>query len=345
MAHSAESKANVLLLGGGGVGAIVALNIESGGLAAVTMVLRSNFQVVTDEGYTIHSVDHGKVKGWRPSKVINSVPNVTKESLPPFDYIITTTKNCPDVLPTLAELIAPAVTPGHTVIVMIQNGLNIEKPVFERFPDNIVLSGVSMIGSYEGKLGEINHVDPDILYLGAFHNPNFQDNKREGAAAHEFIKIYDAAGKANVQFSEDVQWSRWRKLIFNGVMNPLCAITGLDSSRVRLTGTLVEGLVRPAMKEVFETASKLGHQLPEDIIDTMINLDPMDLYLKPSMQCDMEKGNLMEVEYLVGEPLREAEKVGVPTPNLKAIYEISKALQWKNKEGRGLVTVPPKRET
>lgn len=51
----------------------------------------------------------------------------------------------------------------------------------------------------------------------------------------------------------------------------------------------------------------------------------------------------MEFEYLVGEPLREAEKAGVPTPNLKAIYEICKALQWRTKEAKGLVKVPPKR--
>lgn len=52
----------------------------------------------------------------------------------------------------------------------------------------------------------------------------------------------------------------------------------------------------------------------------------------------------MEIEYLVGEPLREAEKAGVPTPNLKVIYEICKAFQWRTKEAKGLVTVPPKRE-
>jgi ketopantoate reductase len=51
----------------------------------------------------------------------------------------------------------------------------------------------------------------------------------------------------------------------------------------------------------------------------------------------------MEYEYLVGEPLREAEKIGVPTPTLRIIYEICKALQWRIKETKGLVTVPPKR--
>lgn len=221
--------------------------------------------------------------------VLNHVPNVHNESLPPFDYIVTTTKNCPDIPPQLSELIAPAVTTGHTTIVMIQNGLNIEKPIIEAFPNNIVLSGISMIGSNEGRLGEILQADHDILYIGAFENPNIQDKGREEASAHHFIKIYGASGKTNVSFSDDVPWARWRKLIVNAVLNPLCAITKMDTARVRLTGTLVEGLVRPAMQEVFDIAKGLGHHLPEDIIDTMINVDPMDLYLKPSMQVDAEK--------------------------------------------------------
>jgi len=61
-------KANVLLVGGGAVGAIAALNIEAGGLGQVTAVLRSNFKVVHDKGYNIYSVDHGKLEAWRPTK-------------------------------------------------------------------------------------------------------------------------------------------------------------------------------------------------------------------------------------------------------------------------------------
>lgn len=140
-------KANVLLVGGGAVGAIAALNIEAGGLGAVTAVLRSNYAAVSQNGYNIESVDHGKIPSWKPTKVVNSIPAASETE--PFDYIVCVTKNCPDIKPTLVDLITPAVTKGHTVIVLIQNGLNIEKPLFEAFPDNICLSGVSMIDSHE----------------------------------------------------------------------------------------------------------------------------------------------------------------------------------------------------
>ena len=64
---SANSKARVLIVGSGGVGTMAAYALETGGKATVTSVLRSNFAIVEKEGYHITSLDHGEVKGWRPS--------------------------------------------------------------------------------------------------------------------------------------------------------------------------------------------------------------------------------------------------------------------------------------
>lgn len=60
-------KANCLLVGCGGIGTIAALNLERGGLATVTAVLRSNYSHVVRHGFTVESVDHGSIKGFRPS--------------------------------------------------------------------------------------------------------------------------------------------------------------------------------------------------------------------------------------------------------------------------------------
>lgn len=62
-----DPKKTVLIIGGGAVGAIAAVNLEVGGLATVTVVLRSNYNVVKEKGYTIESCDHGSLTGWRPS--------------------------------------------------------------------------------------------------------------------------------------------------------------------------------------------------------------------------------------------------------------------------------------
>lgn len=64
----ATKKSNVLLIGSGGVGTIAAVNLEAGGLASVTAVLRSNFKKVQKDGFSIKSCDHGVIKGWKPSE-------------------------------------------------------------------------------------------------------------------------------------------------------------------------------------------------------------------------------------------------------------------------------------
>lgn len=62
-----RKKANVLLIGSGGVGTMGAYALEKGGKASVTAVLRSNYSVVKEQGFTIDSLEHGKVKDWRPT--------------------------------------------------------------------------------------------------------------------------------------------------------------------------------------------------------------------------------------------------------------------------------------
>lgn len=77
-------KKNVLVIGGGSVGAIAALNLEVGGLTTVTLVLRSNYNVVNEKGYAIESCDHGFLKNWKPSHGWSlQLPSVLPRHQPP----------------------------------------------------------------------------------------------------------------------------------------------------------------------------------------------------------------------------------------------------------------------
>ncbi|KAI9741264.1 MAG: hypothetical protein M1834_002980 [Cirrosporium novae-zelandiae] len=335
---TASKKANVLLFGGGAVGTIGAVNLEAGGLAEVTIVLRSNFKAVNENGYLIESCDHGDLKGWKPTKVINGVPDVAAESLLPYDYIFVCSKNCSDIPPSIATIIAPAVTPSHTVIVLNQNGLNIEKPIQAAFPSNICLSGISLIDAHEKDPGHIRHEYADDLLIGAFHNPNLKLEDEEKAAKN-FVELYGAAGKTQVAFVDDVPFRRWRKLVYNASWNPICAILETDTGTLKTAAgvNIVEGLVKPVMWEIIAAAKAHGYDLPDDVVDFFINIDPPELKLKPSMQVDKEKGNFLEFENLVGEPLRAGTAKGVDMPKLAIIYELCKLLQWKTKAAKGLI--------
>lgn len=45
----------------------------------------------------------------------------------------------------------------------------------------------------------------------------------------------------------------------------------------------------------------------------------------------------------MGEPLKEGKNAGVAMPTLEVLYQLSKAIQWRAKEARGLINVPKKK--
>lgn len=275
----------------------------------------------------------------------DTIPDVAKEGLPPYDYLILCTKNIPDIPPTIVDLIAPALPKSntHTTLVLLQNGLHIYKPFLDSHPTTPVLSGISMIGSEEIAPGKIIQDEPDRLLIGAFPSPNIAPSTAT-SAAKDFVLCYAKGQKTNCRVSENVLHDRWRKLVYNACLNPICAILGLDTGRLRLAagGEVVENIVRPAMREIVEAARANGVILDDGIVQSMIDADPLESYLSPSMFADVKKGNFIEYENLLGEPLREGKKAEVPMPTLEMLYYMAKAIQWRTMEARGLVTVPKK---
>jgi 2-dehydropantoate 2-reductase len=227
------------------------------------------------------------------TQVRNTIPSIKQESLPPYDYILLATKNTPDIPPTIVDLISPALPTlnTYTTLVLIQNGLNIEKPFLASHPTTPILSGVSLIGSAEPSPGQIIHDEPDKLFIGAFPHPRFDTSLGLATrVAQDFVRIYSASGKTNCIYSPNVLHDRWRKLVYNACLNPICAITGLDSGRIRLADGAVEELVKPAMREIVEAARVSANVvLEEGIVQWTVDVDPLESYLKPSMQQDLDK--------------------------------------------------------
>lgn len=226
-------------------------------------------------------------------------------------------------------------TPGKTAIVLSQNGINIEKPLISRFPKNPIISSVAYTGATETALAKIYHDDEDCQKIGAYASPQIPIEVSEEAAKN-YVKIYNPEGKLDVIYSPDVAKTRWRKIAYNGSMNPIASILRMDTRRIRQSQHVAEDLILPIIAEVRAIAEASGVTLQPDLVDAVIHQDGNDLEFKPSMCQDYEKGNLMEIENLVGEPLREAEKLNVPAPTLKIVYAIMKGLQLRAKEAKGI---------
>ncbi|OBA20307.1 2-dehydropantoate 2-reductase [Metschnikowia bicuspidata var. bicuspidata NRRL YB-4993] len=324
----------ILLVGSGGVGTIASFTLDSCSDVEVTTVVRSDYVTVAANGYKIESVDHGNIDCYRPSKIVRSIDAASAEA--PYDYVVICTKNTPDIFP-LEELVAPVIS-TQTVVVLVQNGINIEEAFFKKFPQNVVLSGVSMISSTNYG-GVISHVSHDSLKIGYFPNINLPRDLQE-KVAREFVGYYQT-GKNTCVYDPDVKFTRWNKLVYNATLNPICALTNVDVGRLEMFGG-IDTLVRGAMKEVMAVAKADGVDLPFEVMELMIRSDD-GVYYAPLMLVDIRKGNYVELEVICGNPVKIAQKLCVDAPILTIVYSLLLVVQKRLMEAKGKINVPEKR--
>ncbi|KAJ5497999.1 Ketopantoate reductase ApbA/PanE [Penicillium expansum] len=292
MSHDTSStpaKRRVLVIGSGGVGTMVSVALERSGQASVTSVLRSNYEQVVKHGFEIESIDHGKLSSWRPSAIVNAVPQADPNA--PFDYVIVTMKNIPEI--TQRSCYSKTdYTSNH------QSSQHSPQMWYYQH----------RVSSVHMKNGHVVHDDHDNFHIGAFHNPSV-DAAVERTKLEEFAKIYNASKVVDANVVDDIVFYRWRKVLWNGIFNPMCAITQLDSAAIRRFGG-EHSLIRPGMAEMAAIAKADGYDLGPGIVDEMVVSTPLELSFRPSMLVDVDKGNPLEAEVILGNALRVARGEG-----------------------------------
>lgn len=313
----------ILIFGTGSIGGAYAVILSRAVPAAdITVICRSNFDAVAENGITLHS----SLPAWgrdlhvEPS-VARSVADAVEASKGiPFDFILVTSKAL-STTPSTPELIQPAVTP-KTTIVLIQNGINIEAPFANLFPENPILSTVVYLPATQVQPGIIEHSEVELLHIGTYpaQTPDAHKN-----AAHAFADLLTRAG-ASSKLHDDVQGERWSKLLVNASWNSICALTRCRDRQLLDINTQLggfEGFVRNVMLEIAATAQAYGHDnVNEALVDLQLKRATSRQLpgIQPSMMADALSGRNMEVDAIVGNTVRLAREKGVSTPMLQTIY-------------------------
>lgn len=111
----------------------------------------------------------------------------------------------------VAEIIAPAVT-ENTTIVLIQNGLGVEEPITDKFPNNPIVSIVAYIGTSQNEPGKITMVGRESLVVGKYLDAKVDSDKQR----ENFVELLKK-GDVDVQIVDDVERVRWQKLFWYGI--------------------------------------------------------------------------------------------------------------------------------
>ncbi len=301
---------NVLIVGAGAIGGFYGALLAKAG-AEVSVVCRSEFDLIKQSGYLIESRDLGD---WHfmPHLVLRHPEDYPEQA----DYVVLCTKAI-DVSENL-ELIRPAVS-NNSAIVFIQNGVETEQAFIDAFPGNEIISGLAFICCNRIGPGQIAHLAYGRLALGSLTNTISPKAKQLGA-------LFNAAG-IECRITDDIIGARWQKCVWNAPFNPLSVLSGGLATQDILSTQ--DPLVRSIMQEVVAIASACGHPLPEDIIECNIaNTRTMPPY-KTSMLLDYEQGRPMETEAILGNTIRAARREDVPSPHLETLYALMKLRELK----------------
>jgi len=295
----------ILIVGAGAIGGFYGALLAKAG-AEVSVVCRSDYDTVKQQGFIIDSCDLGQ---WRfqPKYVLRHSADYPGE----LDYLILCTKVTDET--NRVELIRGGIS-KNTAIVFIQNGVEIENELAEAFPEHEVISGLAFICSNRLAPAHIHHLAYGKLTLG-----NLPNGVSE--IALHLRQLFLQAG-IECMVSDNIVSSRWQKCVWNAPFNPLSVLSsGLSTAEILRSQ---EGLVRGIMQEVCDIAAGGGHPLPNDIIETNIQSTYAMPPYKTSMLLDFEAGHPMETEVILGNAVRAAHRVGVACPRLETIYGLMK---------------------
>ncbi|PLB55793.1 2-dehydropantoate 2-reductase [Aspergillus steynii IBT 23096] len=305
--------AKFLIFGGGSIGAVVAyLLVQSIPSSDIVVVCRSNYEAVSEHGFTINSTIWGSNLHVQPT-VVQSAAEAAQHAPKGFDYACITTKAVGEDDTRQAELLKPVIG-AKTTIVLLQNVIGIEAPYRALFSQNAIASAVLYTPCTRTAPGIYSHT-----LLTQMHHK---------ASTARLVELLNNGG-ASATHDDDVQIARWKKLLINGSENPICALSRLRDAQFFRTDPGAESFMRDVMMELAQIARKLGYTcIDEGVVDHQLRLlTSRELPgVAPSMMTDALAGQSMEVECIVGNAMRMAHRMNVCVPRMEALYYLTKAL-------------------
>lgn len=335
----------VCVVGAGAVGAFYASRLPT---AQVSVVCRSNYKAVREHGFRMRTHTFGDYL-FTPHRTFSS-PDEASGSGIAWDYVIVTTKALPDINDD-TKTILDLVTPGKTAIVLIQNGVGVEEPYRAAFSTNPIISAVTVISAAQIEPGVVQQNRWTRISMGPYsgddvlpHDRRLDEQRlaaRNDQATRmnaEFVELLKSGGVKDAEEYDEagLQLVRWHKIAINASMNPSAVLTaGCGNAEMSLDPELRIHLAG-VMQEVLDTAPKvLGRPFPKKLAtaEQILKSTERNTSGKPSMLLDWERGNPMELEVILGNPVRIARRKGFEMPRLQSLYALLRMAGERRRKG------------
>lgn len=334
----------ILIVGAGAVGLVYASYLDShpDSSVQVTLLARSNYNDLKQKGAIITTLSEPKeIIGYTPYEILpwteESLSSYDKE---PFDYVIIATKSLGD---TALKGLQNFMSPEKTLLVLFQNGIEIEQPYRKEYHHIPLASAVIRVASCADGPRHVS-IFPGGMRIIVGLDDKFKHNKSLKHKLQTLLTLSLEGGCSIFKIVDNIQIARWEKMLWNGSLNMLASILDL-STGVLLDST--EPLARAMMTEIWTIAdSVLGAHsdwVPISKVDDLIiwTHEVVPREFVPSTLQDVRKGNQIELEAIMGNMIRAANRENVNVPTLKVIYQLLNAVNFRLKLNAKKTTPSP----
>ena len=298
----------ILVYGAGGVGVFFGALLARAGRDVHFVARGPHLEALRSRGLRIKSPLIGDVE----VPHVSVYPRAADSGRADLVLVCVKTHQTESILDDLTSAVG-----DETVVIPLQNGVESDEQLAERFGRSRVLPAAVYVGATLDEPGVVSHAGPARISFGA--RQGFDE--RRLAAIHETL----AATGQVVQISPDIQRERWRKLMWNASFNTVSAVT-LRTPAELLALPETRALLTAIMSEVVAVARAQGLDLQRSDVDEHIAWTERASGIRTSTMVDRERGRTMEADALIGVIVRRGREAGVATPASETMYALMKAI-------------------
>src|SRR5215217_4035671 len=218
----------------------------------------------------------------------------------------------------------------RTVILTLQNGIDTEDRIITRLKRDCVVGGVAFIYSKIVEPGVINHYKKGSVAIGELMG-------QESERLLEIRDVFTAAG-IPCQLSKDIRRSKWEKMCWNCVFNPVTVLVN-DRVAKALDHPEMMHVIHQIVDEISAVAASVKVPLPVDMPERVVKWSQEIRDIHTSMYDDWKAGRPTEIEYLNGYIVRKGRELGIPTPVNETLTALIKTMTVQEKTGYGVLRI------
>ncbi len=316
---SAGRFSQIMMVGAGAVGGFFGAHLARRHSGLSFLLRPKTCEAVQTRGLTLRSA----------KETFTVRPPVASDPrrLPQPDLVILANKVY-DLDEVLAQ-IEPVLT-DRTVILTLQNGVDVEDRLIARLKRDCVVGGVAYIYAKIAEPGVIDHYKKGSVAIGELMG---HTSERVSAIA----ALFKEAG-LSFRISEDIRRIKWEKMCWNCAFNPLTVLID-DRVAKALEQPEMLRVIHAIVGEVAAVSAALKVPLPDDTADKMVRATQEIRDIHTSMYDDWKAGRPTEIDSLNGYIVARGRELGIPTPLNELLTATVKAITERERPRAGSVRI------